>query len=130
MNTTLDRLSRRGLMLGAGALVLGGAACGQRPGEANGVSTLTDLRDRPLNVSPPVSRLTIDDGRYLIGLALIHPDPVSLLSAWSGDINRISPEMHAAFVERFPALATLPVTPSSAADFSVEAVLAAAPEVA
>src|SRR5690606_27487065 len=67
---------------------------------------------------------------YLIALALIHPDPVSLLSAWSGDVNRISPEMHAAFVERFPAFADLPTTPSSAADFNVEAVLSAAPQVA
>ena len=61
---------------------------------------------------------------------MIHPDPVSVLAAWSGDVNRISPEMYAAFVEKSPALATLPKTPSSAADFDVEAVLAAGPNVA
>ncbi len=126
---TPEDLSRRGLLAAAGGGLLL-AACGAGSDGAARASGLVDLRDRPLEVSPPVSRLTIDDGRYLIGLALIHPDPVSLLSAWSGDVHRISPEMHAAFVERFPALAALPVTPSSAADFSVEAVLAAAPEVA
>lgn len=107
------------------------AACDRNgaPSRAN-AGGLLDLRDRALSVDTPVSSLSIDDGRYLIALALIHPDPVSLLSAWSGDVHRISPEMHAAFVERFPAFADLPVTPSSAEDFNVEAVLAAAPEIA
>lgn len=123
-----SRLSRRRLLvLAAGGLAL--TACGRgAEGGANG--GLVDLRDRPLALTPPVTRLSIDDGRYLIGLALIHPDPVSVLAGWSGDINRISPEMYEAFVERFPALATLPTTPSSAADFSVEAVLAAEPQAA
>lgn len=121
--------SRRGLLVAAGSgLIL--AACGERSAGTAGASGLTDLRGRPLDVTPPTSRLSIDDGRYLIALALIHPDPVSLLTAWSGDVNRISPEIYAAFVERFPAFADLPATPSSAADFSVEAVLAAAPDVA
>jgi iron complex transport system substrate-binding protein len=123
-------LNRRQALLGAGAgLALSVAACGPRQSGGAG-GDLVDLRDRPLAVTAPVSRLSIDDGRYLIGLALIHPDPVSILSSWSGDIHRISPEMYAAFVEKFPALADLPTTPSSAGDFSVEAVLGAGPEVA
>lgn len=117
-------------LLGSAPFAL--AACGG--GGAGNVSAdaepLTDLRGRSVNVAPPVSRLTIDDGRYLIGLALIHPDPVGVLAGWSGDVNRISPEIYAAFLERFPRLADLPTTPSSAADFSVEAVLAASPQVA
>lgn len=121
---------RRSLLAGAGAsLVLVLAGC--KPPQADtGSGGLVDLRDRPLRNLKPLNRLSIDDGRYLIGLSLIHPDPVSLLASWAGDVNRISPEVYAAFVERFPALETLPRTPSSAADFDVEAVLAAAPDVA
>lgn len=130
MNTT-GVMSRR-LMLGAAGVGLLMAAAGCKPREAAGAAGagLVDLRDRPLDLTPPVGKLSIDDGRYLIGLSLIHPDPVSLLAAWSGDVNRLSPEMYAAFVAKFPALATLPKTPSSAADFNVEAVLGAAPKVA
>lgn len=124
------QLSRRAMLAGgaAGALVIASGCSRESTSGAGG--DLVDLRDRPLGVTPPIDRLSIDDGRYLIGLSLIHPDPVSLLAAWSGDVNRISPEMYAAFIERFPALADLPHTPSSADDFSVEAVLAAAPELA
>lgn len=124
-------LNRRGLLgLGGGGLTLLVVGCGERQTTAAGASALTDLRDRPLAFATPAGKLSIDDGRYLIALSLIHPDPVSVLAAWSGDVNRISPEMYAAFVEKSPALATLPKTPSSAADFDVEAVLAAGPNVA
>jgi iron complex transport system substrate-binding protein len=123
-------LSRRALLVGAASgAALGAAGC-KPAAKTEAAGRLTDLRGRPLTVARPAGKLSIDDGRYLIGLALIHPDPVSVLAAWSGDVNRISPEMYAAFVEKFPALATLPKTPSSAATFDVEAVLAAAPKVA
>lgn len=122
-------LSRRTLLAFAGAAALAG--CGPRGQDAAApAAALKDLRDRTLAITPPVTKMTIDDGRYLIALALIHPDPVSVLAAWSGDVNRISPEMYAAFSEKFPNLARLPTTPSSAADFSVEAVLGAGPQAA
>lgn len=122
--------SRRAFLAGtAGGALVVVAGCG--PATApTAASQTTDLRGRPLKIASPAGKLSIDDGRYLIGLALIHPDPVSVLAAWSGDINRISPEMYAAFVEKSPALANLPKTPSSAQDFSVEAVLGASPKVA
>src|SRR5690606_20192614 len=98
---SFDISRRRALALLAG-LPLAMAGCGRAGESAAAGGDLKDLRDRALGVSPPVSKLTIDDGRYLIALSLIHPDPVSLLSGWSGDVNRISPEMFAAFTERFP----------------------------
>lgn len=120
---------RRALLLGAAALVAGAGACSRRDG-ASPSSLLKDLRDRPLAVTPPVGKLSIDDSRFLIALSLIHPDPVSLLAAWAGDVNRLSPEIYAAYLEKSPTLATLPKTPSSASAFNVEAVLGAQPQVA
>lgn len=122
-------LSRRSALLGLGGLGLL-SACG-RTGEGVSVeSGLRDLRDRPVRALPAGGKLSIDDGRYLIALSLIHPDPVSLLAAWAGDVNRISPEMHAAFVTRFPALADLPKVAQSGQAFNAEAVLAARPATA
>jgi len=120
---------RRALLLGAAALLAGAGACTRRD-DAGPSSLLKDLRDRPLAVTPPIGKLSIDDSRFLIALSLIHPDPVSLLAAWAGDVNRLSPEIYAAYLEKSPALATLPKTPSSAAAFNVEAVLGAQPQVA
>lgn len=124
----MSALTRRGLIVSAGAATLV-AACNPQGQGGAATGSLTDLKGRRIDVAGPGS-LTIDDGRYLIALALIHPDPVSLLKAWSGDVNRISPDIYGAYVSRFPALATLPKTPSSADVFNVEAVLAAAPDVA
>ncbi|MGN6064447.1 ABC transporter substrate-binding protein [Brevundimonas diminuta] len=124
------RLGRRALLLGAAALMATGAVACTRRDQAAPTSLLTDLRDRPLAITPPVTKLSIDDSRFLIALSLIHPDPVSLLAAWAGDVNRLSPDIYAAYLETSPALATLPKTPSSAAAFNVEAVLGAQPQVA
>lgn len=128
--TSAVHFSRRHLLVGASAgAALGLSGCA-RENEKAPLDEVTDLRGRAIRARLPASRLSIDDGRYLIALSLIHPDPVSVLCAWSGDVNRISPEMYAAFVERFPAFADMPRTPSSAAEFNVEAVLASAPQVA
>ncbi len=120
--------SRRLLLSGAGA-GLRLAACGQSPSAAPQAS-LTVLRDRPVRAPGPDGKLSIDDARFLIALALIHPDPVSVLAAWGGDINRISPETHRAFVAKFPALESLPRVAQAGGQFDLEAILAARPAVA
>lgn len=122
-------LSRRSALLGLGGLGLL-SACGRGDDGVGDEGGLRDLRDRPVRGLPAGGKLSIDDGRYLIALSLIHPDPVSLLAAWAGDVNRISPEMHTAFVARFPALAELPKIAQSGQAFNAEAVLAARPATA
>lgn len=125
--------SRRTILTALGGLSLSGlgllAAC-DRAASGKAEGALADLRGRPVKPLSPGGQLSIDDGRYLIALSLIHPDPVSLLAAWSGDVNRVSPEMYAAFVEKSPALATLPKVVQSGKPFNVEAVLAAPPATA
>jgi iron complex transport system substrate-binding protein len=117
---------RRLFLLGGVATVV--AAC-DRTKEANTSAPLVDVAGRSVR-STPGGKLAIDDGRYLIGLALIHPDPVSVLAAWSGDVNRIGSDMYKAYVAKFPALATLPKIPPSNEAFNVEAVLGARPSTA
>lgn len=123
--------SRRAF-LGASGAALALAACQpeSEPTSSATQASLTDLRGRPIKLPAPGGKLSIDDGRYLIALGLIHPDPISVLAAWSGDVNRVGTETYAAYVAKFPALKDLPVTPSSAAEFQIEPVLAAAPAAA
>jgi len=99
----------------------------------SGVGTaaeIVDLRGRKVTVPDKVQKISIDDGRYLVALSVIQADPVSVLAAWPRDINRIGPETYAQFLQRFPALVKLPQVASSAGSFNLEAVLAAAPDVA
>lgn len=91
---------------------------------------ITDVRGRQVSVPEPVQRLSIDDARYLVALALIVPDPVKPLAAWAHDKRRLTGPIYAELVRRFPRLATLPRVASSKQPFNMEAVLAAAPDVA
>lgn len=91
---------------------------------------VTDIAGREVRLDRPASRILIDDGRYLVALALIHPDPVGVLAAWPKDIHRIGPAYYRQFAEKFPAIEALKQSASSAANFSVEQVLAAEPDLA
>lgn len=99
-------------------------------GPARADISAIDVTGRTIVLGQPARHMLIDDGRYLIALSLIHPDPVSLLAAWPKDVNRIGPAVYAQYVETFPAIETLKVTASSAGSFSVEQVLAAEPDLA
>lgn len=91
---------------------------------------ITDVRGRTITLAQPTHRIAIDDGRFLVALSLLLPDPVKVLAAWPHDINRLGKQTYALYVKKFPAIKDVPRVPSSAANFNMEALLAAAPEVA
>ncbi|MBB3771019.1 iron complex transport system substrate-binding protein [Angulomicrobium tetraedrale] len=91
---------------------------------------LKDVTGREVHLAAPAQRLLIDDGRFLIALALIHPDPVSVVAAWPRDINRIGAATFAAYQAKFPAIDSLAKVASSAGSLSVEQVVAARPDLA
>lgn len=108
-------------------LVIGLALGAASPAVA---AQITDLRGRTVTVPDQVRKISIDDGRFLVALALIQPDPVQRLAAWPRDVHRIGEATYAQFVAKFPALRQVPQIASSAGSFNLEAVLSAAPDVA
>lgn len=97
---------------------------------AQATAKVTDLKNRTVTVPSPAKRLLIDDGRYLVALSLIHPDPVSVIAGWPRDINRVGDATYQKFVAKNAKLATLPQVASSAGTFSMEQALAVNPDVA
>ncbi len=93
-------------------------------------TTVIDVRGRTVQVPVPAKRMLIDDGRFLVALSLIQPDPSLSVAAWPHDTARIGVELWGELRSGFPSLASLPVIPSSAAPFSVERVLSVRPDVA
>ncbi len=91
---------------------------------------VVDLRGRTVTVPDQARKISIDDGRFLVALALIQDDPVKSLAAWPRDIHRIGDATYQQYLKRFPALAKVPQVANSAGSFNLEAVLAAAPDVA
>lgn len=118
----MDRWSSICFLVGVGLLTSSVAAPQQ--------IAVKDLKGRSVTLSQPAKRILIDDGRYLIALALIHPDPVSVLAAWPRDINRIGVQTYEKFQQKFPRIAQIPQVASSASAFSLEKVLAVKPDVA
>ncbi len=100
------------------------------PAAAQGAVTVTDLRQRTVTVPSPARRLLIDDGRYMVALSIIHPDPVSLIAGWPRDINRVGDDTYRKLLEKSPRLASIPQASSSAGTFSMEQALAVQPDVA
>src|SRR5690606_19270565 len=76
-------------LLALGAVGAAGTAAAQ--------IVVTDVSGREIRLEEPAKRILIDDGRYLVALSLIHPDPVSVLSAWPKDILRIDEAYHRLF---------------------------------
>ncbi len=120
------RLCRRGLL--ALCAVLLALATVAAPARAE--LRLTDLTGREVVLEAPARRLLIDDGRFLVALALIQPDPVSVLAAWPRDINRLGKNTYEAYRATFPAIDQLAKVASSAGAISVEQVVAARPDLA
>ena len=116
----MARLLRVQLLLAAAWLAMGAAAA----------ATLTDVAGRQVELAAPAHRLLIDDGRFLVALSLIHPDPVSALAAWPRDVNRIGKSTFEAYRAKFPAIDGLAKVASSAGTLSVEQVVAARPDLA
>ena len=125
-NTAATRRLRAGWQA-AWALVFFALAV---PVAAQAQIVLQDVTGREVTLAAPAKRLLIDDGRFLIALALIHRDPVSVLAAWPRDINRIGTRTYDAYRAKFPAIDALAKVASSAGAVSVEQVVAAQPDLA
>lgn len=71
--------------------------------------TVTDGIGREVTIKEKPKAILLGSGFNLVALSLLHPDPVSLLAGWSGDLKGDNPEIYKDFVEKFPALADVPI---------------------
>lgn len=71
--------------------------------------TVTDALGRAVTIPAEPKAVLLGSGFNLVALSLIHPDPVSLLAGWGGDMKGDNPEIYRDFAERFPEIAALPV---------------------
>lgn len=84
--------------------------------------TVTDAIGREVTLPAPPKAILLGSGFNLVAMSLIHPDPVSLLAGWAGDMKGDNPEIYERFRERFPAIGKLPLIGDGVA-ISLEAAL-------
>lgn len=79
-----------------------------RPAAADTV-TVTDLAGRTLEITRPVERIMLGEGRYLTALAILdRDDPTRRLAGMLGEYERLDPAGYAQYLARFPRLAGVP----------------------
>lgn len=92
---------------------------------------ITDIVGRTVKIERPVKRILLGEGRQLLALSLIHPDPVSLLAGWPADLMRQDETTYARYRDKFPGIENVPLVGQGSLDtFSIEQALAAEPDVA
>lgn len=86
--------------------------------------TVTDAAGRQVTVPHQPRAVLLGAGINLVALALIDPDPVSLLAGWADDTRQYDPGLYAAFLAKFPRLAEVPVVGGGTEEsFSLETAL-------
>lgn len=71
--------------------------------------TVTDAFGREVTIPAEPKAILLGTGLDLVALSLIHPDPVSLLAGWAGDMKNDTAGLYPRFKEKFPAIADVPV---------------------
>ena len=92
---------------------------------------IKDIAGRDVVLDRPATRILLAQGRHLPALALIHPDPVSIMAGWQSDMQRQDQATYELFRRKFPALDRVPVVGDGIPEnFSIERALALKPDVA
>jgi iron complex transport system substrate-binding protein len=101
------------------------------PARAGEPIVITDVVGRKVTIERPVRRVLLGEGRQLLALSLIHPDPVSLLAGWPADFIRQDATTYGRYRDRFPGIEKVPLVGQGSVDtFSVEQALSVQPDVA
>lgn len=91
--------------------------------------TITDAMGRHVTLEAPAKRIILTQARHMPVLALLHPDPVSLLAGWSDEFRTSFSNEYQTYLERFPDIARIPIVGRHTADsFSVEQALSLQPD--
>ena len=99
------------------------------PARAQWPRAVTDVLGRTVTIPAVPHAVLLGEGFQLLNLALVHPDPVSLLVGMGGDLKQMDPQSLAAFERAFPALAQVPrLTMSVGQNLPAEAALARRPD--
>jgi iron complex transport system substrate-binding protein len=90
--------------------------------------TVTDLLGRQVTLEKPAKRIVLSQGRHLQALALLHPDPVSLIAGWKEDYT-LDSASYAVWKEKFPQVSQIPsVGAATDLSFSVEKAIGLEPD--
>lgn len=89
---------------------------------------VTDVVGRTVTLKQPAKKVLLGEGRDIITLDILDPNPVNLVAAWSGNFK--SSLEYEGYKAKFPAIEKLPEVGVSGETFSVEKAIVSNPDVA
>lgn len=93
--------------------------------------TVTDVVGREVTIPQPAKRVILGEGRQLITLSLLVPDPVAIVAGWTGDFAKSGGLLYEDYRKRFPALDDIPLIGTSGKEtVSTEQIIALKPDLA
>lgn len=93
--------------------------------------TVTDIVGRTVTLSKPAERIILGEGRQLVTLSLLLPDPVSAVAGWTGDFSKSGGLLYEAYLQQYPAIANIPLIGTSGKEsVSTEQIIALKPDLA
>lgn len=92
---------------------------------------VTDIVGREVKLNAPAKRVILGEGRQLTTLALLHPDPVSIVAGWTGDFKKSGGLLYEEYLKLFPNMAKIPSIGSSGKEtVSTEQIISLKPDLA
>jgi len=93
--------------------------------------TVTDVVGREVTIPAPAKRVILGEGRQLITLSLLVPDPAAIIAGWTGDFAKSGGLLYDEYHKRFPAIAKIPLIGTSGKEtVSTEQIIALKPDLA
>lgn len=93
--------------------------------------TVTDVVGREITIPAPAKRVILGEGRQLVTLSLLVPDPVDIVAGWTGDFARSGGLLYDEYRKRFPAIDNIPVIGASGKEtVSTEQIISLKPDLA
>ncbi len=93
--------------------------------------TVTDVVGREVTIPAPAKRIILGEGRQLITLSLLVPNPVDIIAGWTGDFEKSGGLLFEAYREHFPAIDNIPLIGSSGKEtVSTEQIISLKPDLA
>ncbi|CAO3383005.1 ABC transporter substrate-binding protein [Azospirillum argentinense] len=121
------RLDRRAFAMLLGMAALGAAApWAGASGAARGI--ITDAAGRRVDLTGPARRIVLLDAVDVLSMAVLHPDPSSLIAGWAG-VDRFDSDLVRRQYDRGAGGGAIPVIGGQTADtLSLETILALEPD--
>jgi len=119
-------MKRRTLL---GGLPLAVVASGGRWASAQQPLRARDILGRTVELPRSPQRIVLTQARHVLAMALLHPDPVSLIVGWGDDLRRMNPPDYAMVRARFPQADAVPIIARGQGEgLSLEAIIATRPD--